>query len=203
MSEVMKPTVLVDMDGVLADFEGRLSEVICAEIPGIDLTRPRQNFYLAEDYPEYHDKIKDISRRVGFFASLELIDGALEGWQRIIDLGYKPQICSSPVGRNPCSAREKIEWLNRNFKPDFGERVAKEAIISKDKFLFPGIALIDDAPNVRGHERAIWRHILFDQGYNQGSDGTRLEGWRDSALGGYLDEAARQSEGVYNSLPLL
>lgn len=73
--------VLVDMDGVLANFDQRLIEILVDEHPEIQLPERRNSFYLKEDVdPRYENIINQITCRPGFFSSLLLIEGALDGW---------------------------------------------------------------------------------------------------------------------------
>lgn len=118
-----------------------------------------------------------------------MVDGALEGWQRIIDLGYHPRVCSSPITNHPTCASEKIQWLWRQFVPTFGAYVVREAIITKEKHLYAGVALMDDRPEVRHANKAPWLHILFDRPYNRHSTQPRLLGWHDDNLGTLLEQA--------------
>ncbi len=176
------PTILVDMDGVLADFDKEVLSRMEARYPHIPLLGARQNCHVADDYPEHWALIRELSNEPGFFDSLPQVDNALEGWGRIIDLGYNPRICSSPINTNPNSRIEKLGWLQRHFAPYFGSIVAEQAIITRDKHLFDGVALIDDRPELRGADEASWRHIIFDQPYNRHVAGLRLSGWLDKKL---------------------
>lgn len=184
-TESGKPILLIDMDGVLADFDAEIMKRVKDRHPSINLLETRDNFYFSDDYPEYKTVIRAISNEPGFFASLPLIDHAITGWQRIVDLGYHPRICSSPIRSNSRSELEKRAWLERHF----GIEVANEAIITSDKYLHPGIALIDDRPELRNATEAAWQHIIFDQPYNHGVNKLRIRGWLDETLPATLKAA--------------
>jgi 5'-nucleotidase len=173
------------MDGVLADFDAEITKRVKDQHPYITLLETRDNFYFSDDYPEYKTLIRDISNEPGFFDSLPLIDHATTGWQRVIDLGYHPRICSSPIRSNPHSETEKRTWLQRHF----GSRVAEEAIITSDKYRYDGIALIDDRPELRHAAEASWQHIIFDQPYNHSVNKLRIHGWLDDELATTLKAA--------------
>ncbi|OBG35060.1 hypothetical protein [Mycobacterium sp. E3198] len=179
--------VLVDMDGVLADFDAAVLDRLPPSIARV----ARTNFYIAEDYPRHVAHVEDITSHPDFFHDLPLVDDALQGWQRLIDAGYQPRICSAPLSRNTQSVENKLAWLRRHFVPHFGELVVSEAIIDKDKYRYPGLALIDDRPEVDSHGgRATWRHIVFDRPYNQRSSAElRIRGWNDPDLEATLDRA--------------
>jgi 5'-nucleotidase len=174
--------VLIDMDGVLADFDAEILRRLAERYSHIPLRATRTNFYIAEDYTEHQALVRALSDEKGFFDSLGLVENAIEGWQRIIDLGYHPRVCSSPMRTNPYSKIEKLRWLDRHFAPTFGEKVVDEAIITNSKYLQAGMALIDDRPRLKNFDRATWVHIIFDRSYNQHAPGPRLNGWLDSRL---------------------
>lgn len=85
--------VLVDMDGVLADFDAAVLDRLP---PGVARVA-RTHLYLAEDHPEHLTRVESITSRPDFFLELPLVGHALQGWQRLIDAGYRPRICSAPL----------------------------------------------------------------------------------------------------------
>ena len=183
MKEIEK-TVLVDMDGVMADFDS----AALANIPH-DQRVKRQNFYVAHDYPQtLLPRIESVFNAPEFFENLEPMPGLLEAWQVMIDNGYHPQVASAPLPSNLSSIEGKIKWLDRVMVPEFGPHVVEEAIIDKDKWKYSGLALIDDRPTVpRGIENqdsAEWHHILF--GWNHlatvaaSTAAFRLLSWHDT-----------------------
>ena len=172
------PIVLVDMDGVLADFDGATqAHLESLRIP----IRERNNFYYRDDYPEanYTDVINKLHASQNFFRNLPPVDGAIEGWDKIKDLGYEPRICSSPLHTNEWCKEEKLKWIEEHL----GREAAKSAIIDSKKELYDGIALIDDRPEVKTSGETAWRHVVFDAPYNTESTAIkRLNGWHDPGL---------------------
>lgn len=191
MAAPERPIVLVDMDGVLADFDTAFHETVREEYPHVLMIDPLPeppSFYASQAYPgEYQSALRSISNAEGFFARLPVIPGALEGWQRIIDEGFQPQICSSPIRSNPYSKAEKLGWLEEHMAPVFGSWVVETAIITNEKFRYDGVALIDDRPDMPNAAIAPWQHVLFDQPCNRYVEtDMRLLGWSDPNLGSIL-----------------
>jgi 5'-nucleotidase len=168
--------VLVDMDGVLADFDRAVYEALWLECPDIQL--PTTSHRIRLQNPKYDAEIRAVTSAPGFFRDLPPIDGALKGWERLVDLGYHPRICSSPLVSHQACELEKRAWLTEHL----GSDVAAEAHIVANKCECPGLALIDDIPELTCGP-APWPHIVFDQAYNRSASSPhRLRGWRDPAL---------------------
>lgn len=170
--------VLVDMDGVMADFDGDAIQVV-----PVKKRIERVSFYIADDYPEYAEAIRARQAEPDFFERLELVPGVLEGWQHMLDAGFLPTIGSAPLSSNPHSVSGKIKFLERTLVPEFGQSVVDEAIFDKRKYDHPAFALIDDRPDVETAGIAEWRHMVFDRTYNQLSTAAfRLMNWEDPEL---------------------
>lgn len=182
-------TVLVDMDGVLADFDSAVLAHL-RTLPGFAAAPARINWSVGDDYPMHRDEVEDYITRERFFASLPLVQDAAAGWQRIIDAGYAPRVCTAPLTANRHCEAEKREWVVRHLVPLFGPTVAEEMIVTAVKADYAGIALIDDRPTIHHAAVASWQHVVFDRPYNGTSAGPRLRGWRDPRLPRILDETA-------------
>ena len=159
-------TVLVDMDGVLADFDRANNEIVRTHFPDMPIIDNRREFYFKDsyaDHPEVVEKIENDCRLPGFIRNFQPIDNALEGWKRILTAGYIPRVCSSPLENHPTIINEKKAWLEEYFVPTFGSWVVDTAIFNRDKSGYQAIAIIDDRPTLRGMEKAVWQHILFTQ----------------------------------------
>lgn len=200
MTERFNSTVLVDMDGVLFDFDGEVRtrlEVRHPEVQPLPLDPP--NFYTANNYPEEHqDKVWAISNEPGFVAALPLVPDAVQGVARLLEEGFDVQICSTllPEEYSPNCKAEKIAALEEHFVPRFGAWVVRTALFTPDKHLVDGMALIDDKPApIKHSEKAVWEHVIFDRACNRTSSSEgylRLRGWADPDLLEILEEAKKR-----------
>lgn len=149
------------MDNVMAGFD---TAAVASVNP--HLIVPRNNFYVAQDYPpEIQQAIAATYNAPGFFENLEPLPHLQDAWQAMLDSGFHPRVASAPLSSSPTAIEGKIKWLDRVMVPEFGVSIVEEAIIDKDKWKYAGLALIDDRPDVpRGPNNenvAAWDHILF------------------------------------------
>lgn len=182
-------TVFFDMDNTSFGFDGAVLE----SMPKI-LRLPRKEFYIAKDYPEaQRPEIEAVYNHPDFFGNLQPIPGFMETWQRMIDMGFHPQILSSPIPSNPRSVEGKIESLQKHMVPEFGESVVDEAIFDRDKWKYKGLIIFDDRPDLprgpEGQDIADWDHVLFGWEHLPivplATTSLRLVNWR------YPDQAVR------------
>ncbi len=200
MAETLNSTVLVDMDGVLFDFDREVRTRLQARHPDIQpLLLASPDFYTANNYAKEHqDLVWAISNEKGFVATLPLVPDALLGWERLLKAGYTPQICSTllPEEYAPHCKEEKLAALEEHFVPRFGAWVVKTALFTPDKHLARGVALIDDKPApIKHSDQAAWEHVIFDRDCNRTprSEGyLRLHGWSDAEMPEKLEEAKRR-----------
>ena len=158
--------ILVDMDGVLADYEGgflKLWRTQHAEKPFIPIEQ-RTTFYVADQYPaDLKDLVFKIFSSANFFRSLEPIDGGIKALNELKQMGQEVFICTSPLTSYRNCVLEKYEWVEAHL----GKEWVDNLILSKDKTMIKGDILIDDRPNIKGCDIPSWEHILYDQPYNR------------------------------------
>ena len=164
--------ILVDMDGVLCDFEAYLLEQFRSKFPDEPFipVSERNTFYAHEQYGsikvELKRNITDIMSSPGFFASLRPISNAVTcmHWMRDIP-DVSVWICTSPINKYRNCVSEKYQWVEKHLGFEWTKRV----IMCKDKTLIKGDYLIDDRPMIHGEEQFkpnFGKHVVFTQPYN-------------------------------------
>lgn len=176
-------TVLVDMDGVLADFDARVCEVFRERYPDEKQVEmdSREHFYMSENFREQlgksaGERAKAIPLQEGFFLALAPIAGALDAL-RAMDAHPRLNVmlCTSPLSTYTYVLFEKFAWVEKHL----GKAWISKIVLTKDKTVVAGRCLIDDRPHVGGSVSVpAWEHVLFDQPYNRDVPGKRrLKGW--------------------------
>jgi len=162
----MKPIVLVDMDGVLADFDAALWNVITEQEIPTNCTRETQRVRFLHDAVSKEDRprIRAIVEECGWFRNLPLIPGAREGLRALEDLA-EVWICSKPLEPNRTCRDDKANWIEEHLGPRWVDRL----ILAPDKSLVRGDILLDDAPKPSWYARASWTPVIFPTIWN-GSD---------------------------------
>jgi 5'-nucleotidase len=173
----MKKCILIDQDGVLADFEDRFYQIWKERgpCPPIDPSR-RKQFYAQYDYPKEHFNFgMEIMAEPGFFLDMKPIDGAIEAVKAMASSGHELFICTSPLDDYRFCVPEKSAWVEKYLGPEF----VKKMIFTKDKTMVSGDILIDDRPDITGVMSPVWQHIIFDAPYNRNVPAPRLWHWED------------------------
>ena len=171
--------ILVDMDGVIADFEQAVLSRFQIQYPQKRFIekKDRKEFYIDHDYIALGSShlVKDIIETKGFYASLPLINGAKVALTEMEKKGYEVFLLSSPLQNYRHCVLEKYEWVKRNLGPAW----TKKIILAREKTVVMGDILIDDRPNIVGADKASWKHVYFNQPYNAGYNKPRIKNWKD------------------------
>jgi 5'-nucleotidase len=176
--------VLVDMDGVVADFETGFYlawsqlETGFPAIPVADRMLPR----VRDQYPSHLAKlVKEICQAPGFYSNLPAIPGAIAGVLSMLEQGHQVAFCTSPLTAYRNCVLEKFEWIEQHFGAGFTDRI----VMTKDKTLVTGDVLIDDQPHIQGLLVPTWQHVIYTQPYNLSAIGPRMDwvSWKDSLAG--------------------
>lgn len=177
MSE-LPPTLLLDMDGPMADFDKHHWDLcVSAGLEfDIDSVEQQTHRYLSDHIVgrKARREAYKICCAAGFFRELPVVEGLLGGLEQIERIGVDVWICAKPMADNPHCRDEKAAWV-REHVPHLLDKL----IIAPDKSKIRGDALLDDAINVQWPDRAVWRPIIFDAPYNRdGSEWERWNRWR-------------------------
>lgn len=170
--------VLVDCDGVLADFTSAALDLI-EERTGDRHTHDevrKWNVFKAVDKLHLEHVLEDAVEREGFCLRLKPLPGA-KTLMKTLEERYEVFIVTSPfLARN--WVYERTRWLEGHFGIP-----AERVVHAKSKHVVYGDALIDDSgKNLRAWHSA-WPEklpILMDMPYNQGdTEFQRAKDWQD------------------------
>ena len=164
----MKDRILVDVDGVLADFSQHVINKLRLrkEMTVEDVTQWDIFSLLEEKFSPYHKKMAlEMMDDMSFWKTLPVMDGAKEGVQSLLYMGYEVVFVTSPwdtcIGWNVA----RYKWLQEHFNCQ-----PHQLVITHAKYLVHGLTLIDDR---EAHiEEWCSRHgahsaMLFGAAYNQ------------------------------------
>lgn len=187
--------VLLDMDGVLCDFEGPFLEAYrqkYPEEPYVEL-EDRDGFWLRDQYekisPGSTSKCSSVYNARGFFKYLPEIPGAVEAATELSKMeGVDVFICTSPLNNYRHCLKEKFHWVEQHL----GKHWCEKIILAKDKTMAYGHLLIDDRPNISGAvQTPSWEHVVFTACHNVRADirgKRRLENWTDGTWQDLIEE---------------
>ena len=177
----LKPIVLLDQDGPLADFDTAIALVLTDL--GLDPSRLiRTTWHTSRDIEdcfsaEVAEDVIDAVHAPGFFRDLPVTPGAQSGVKTLLDAGCAVFVCTSPKLANPSCASDKFDWITRHIPS-----LRRNVVVTKDKTLVHGHLLIDDKPNITGVIEPSWQHVMFSTPGNAASvpvSGLRLPSWDD------------------------
>ena len=138
--------IYVDMDNVIVDFKSAL--------------RKRG---LSED-------TKNADDIEGIFSEMDPMPGAIEGYNKLVDMGHDVYILSTAPWANPSAWSDKLLWV----KEYLGEVAKKRLILSHNKNLNSGDFLIDDR-DVNG--AGEWGEKLLRFGFDENQEPFDYPNW--------------------------
>lgn len=158
-----KPVFLVDMDGVLANFDGWLFDR-SNQFPSLNVTYEKRDHYFLTDNVDKADaaKMRELVNTSHIFAQLDPLPGAIAGLWALAEEA-DVWICTRPLEANPWCRDEKGQWLRKHFGPEFEKRM----ILTSDKSLVRGAVLLDDHPKIPEILRAEWAPVVYTQPFNR------------------------------------
>lgn len=165
--------ILVDQDGVLANYVRGHLEAIRREFPELAMIDESEisEFDTDAHFPKaYRSRIEALSLRKGFFLGLQPIEGAIDAMKDMLASGHDVRICTAPKKIFDHCVAEKFAWV----KYHLGQKWTERIILTRDKTLVHGDYLIDDKPSITGVYSPSWEHVFYDQPYNRMWDRPRL-----------------------------
>lgn len=173
--------ILVDMDGVITDFDQEFLQRWKKRHPTefyIPVEK-RTKYYVKDEYPdELKPLVAEILLESSFFEEMVMVPGANEALQEMEARGFEVFICTSPLSTYGNCVLEKYKWVEKFLGPAWVNKI----ILTKDKTIIKADILIDDRPEITGVEKEpSWEHILYDRPYNQEINKRRItwKNWKD------------------------
>lgn len=155
--------VLVDQDGVLANFLGGAWDFCNDNGIMVDCKQGQEKHHYLTDHIQDKAQRRMLRNHVEntpFFRNLEPIEGAIDGINKLAE-SCEVWICSKPLEVNVTCMNDKHDWVKKHL-PKFTDRL----ILAGDKSLVKGDILLDDAPKPKWFPRADWQPVVFSQPYN-------------------------------------
>ncbi len=173
-----KKIILVDQDGVLANYQAHHLALWRAEHP--------EKFWIPlEEVSDHHmdnlypddlkEALRTIPHRKDFFRNLPIVPGGKAALEEMLTSGHDVYICTSPLVIHQFCVPEKFAWVEEHL----GTKWANRIILTRDKTLVHGDILVDDKPNIVGIRTPTWKHILYDQPYNRHIEGQQRLTWKN------------------------
>lgn len=175
-----RPTVLVDQDGPLSDFDRRFYELCVAqEFPmhggDVHAEAPCAEHRFLTDClePEHSRLARKIVNESRWFLELPPVDGAVEGMAALAEVA-DVWIVTKPLEANPNCRDDKAAWIRHYLGAEWERRL----ILAPDKTLVRGDVLVDDAIKREWIPRAEWLPVCFPTSWNgEGSQWSDLARW--------------------------
>ena len=172
-----RPTVLVDMDGPLADFDAAFYALCHASGWEMHSTLQTQCHRFATDciLDRKHARLaREFVNSSRWFLDLPVTTGAIDGINELAEHA-DVWICTKPLEANLQCRDDKASWVRRVL----GEEWERRLILTPDKSLVRGDILLDDAIKLHWLNTAEWEPVVFPTPWNGcGSDWDGLRSWK-------------------------
>ena len=158
-----KPIVLIDLDGVCADFNGAAWDFCNLNGLIVNCEQGQERHHYLTDHIQnknHRRLLRDHIDNTPFFRDLNPIEGAIDGVRRLAEL-VEIWLVSKPLEVNSTCHSDKHNWVTKHL-PELSDRL----ILAGDKSLVNGDILLDDAPKPKWFPRADWQPVVFNQPYN-------------------------------------
>lgn len=157
--------LLVDMDGVLADFDGPLFRLFADRLD-INSPEEQRHRFLTDHLPTAADRkaMRSVVESPGWFRALPVMPLAKGAMDELERQGWDIWLCSKPLEASPTCMSEKHAWVAEHF-PQF----SKKLILAPNKGMVNGAFLIDDAIKREWLNYATWTPVTFAHPWNDGA----------------------------------
>lgn len=174
----MRPTILIDVDGVIANFLGetiyRLNYCMGLPVPYSESDWPAWSI-LEVLSPEVQTAAREIWHESGFAYSIPAYFGAIDGVKRMATIA-DVYFVTSPLKNSQTWAFDRERWLKYWFGDDLGSHV----IHTHHKHMVRGDMLIDDKPSHVEEFLETGRTArLFRRSYNDGLTLPYVNDWNE------------------------
>lgn len=203
----MRPTVLLDVDGILADFVGRaltILERLCGHRYNPDELLTWEVFDgVREAHRRYKDAVYAEMAAAGGCAAIPVYPGAQEGVGRLCAVA-DVIIVTSPFPHSPTWMYERELWLHQHF-----DIHAAKIIHARHKYRIEGDIFVDDkhshVVNWIAARRSMGGRagILWSRPYNDGPNDEYAQLWRTNSWDNLFRVVERAARGAYSILPPL
>lgn len=157
-----RPRVLLDVDGVLADFVSRAAQwANTVTTKASHKTCTKWDVLESWGLQGYQSWFDSVCSQRGFCADLPVYSGA-KTFVRALRKDAEVVVVTSPLSCSPFWCHERTMWLANHFGFE-----SKNVIFAKRKELVRGDVLIDDGPHNLEHFAGV--RVLVDRPWNQGS----------------------------------
>lgn len=173
--------ILLDVDGVSADFIGKTFHDLAAEggprHTAEDLTEWDLHTLVSE---EWDPVMENFWHRHGWVAAMDPYPGAAEGIQRLRDAGHEVYFLTTAMHTAPYWMWERYQWLRRNMGAD-----GRDVLFAAHKHLVGGDIFVDDKPDniLKWQKCHEGRSVLWAQPWNRAAlypaDCVRTSRWED------------------------
>lgn len=178
----MKPILLLDMDGPLADFDRAAwewghSSGLMFDIESLADQRHRflTDHVVGCGHPGTtrpcphgagHMR-RHIHQDETWFRDLPVTPGAIQGVAQLEAI-FDVWVCTKPLEANPGCRDGKQAWIDKHFPS-----LSRKLVMAPDKSMVVGAVLLDDAPKPQWVDVAHWEPVVFSTPWN--GEGSRWE----------------------------
>jgi 5'(3')-deoxyribonucleotidase len=168
--------VLLDVDGVVADFTGAIKKII-KEMSGLDYEIT--SWLKLDQIPCSKVDRANIAFQIGLAArGLEVLPGAQEGVKALKAAGHDVHFVTSRWNSLPW-VYDRCQWMAKH---GFVTDPHREITFTAAKWRVHGHVLVDDKPrNVEEWQRAwpFGHGLIWDQPWNKSAEGVRITDWEN------------------------